>query len=166
MKKILLGLFIIGSFNSFASEKMSENTLDNIRKEAYTFYNGSEAQDYIRWQVSSYNKMYKKLDSSNLTKEQKDSIVERLKGMYRSNYIKQNSVVDNEIARYSEINTKVEENNKLAEKNIEIIKKNNIIPEKILKTVIEESKSKYPNNYEKQQSYLEGFVENYNLLKK
>lgn len=168
MKKIIVGIFAVLSVSIFASQvKMDEGILNNIRETAYNIYdNGSDAENYIEWQVKSYNKMYSKLNESNLTELQKQEVLKNLKAMYGNNYVEQNSSINREIQEISKENNKILEKENQAKIVIKKIREEDRIEKNLLEKIMKNAQKKYPNNYEKQQCYLEGFIDNYNLIKK
>ena len=172
MKRKVIYLFIIISSLIYGknSIKFPIEYEAPLKKEAQNIYNsGSEIRNYIEWEKDSYISMREKLETSNISNENKQLIIKRLFSMYRYNFSKQNSVVNDEIEKYMLLENK-------EKKDIKKEKENKVYIEKIIENSEENSKKeleflkkkaeqKYPNDYEKQKIYIEAVLENLNIYK-
>lgn len=169
MKRKVIYLFIIISSLIYGknSIKFPIEYEAPLKKEAQNIYtSGSEIRNYIDWEKDSYISMREKLETSNISNENKQLIIKRLFSMYRYNFSKQNSVVNDEIEKYMLLENKdikkEKENKVYIEKIIENSEENS---KKELEFLKKKAEQKYPNDYEKQRIYIEAVLENLNIYK-
>ncbi|WP_426709082.1 hypothetical protein [Cetobacterium sp. SF1] len=166
MKKIIFIMSIL-CLNVYGISKDYEFKIRKEGRELYT--RGSDINNYVEWQINSYDELLEKVNESSLSENNKKIVLKRLFSMYRYNFAKQNSVVNDEIEKYMLLENK-------EKKDIKKEKENKVYIEKIIENSEENSKKeleflkkkaeqKYPNDYEKQKIYIEAVLENLNIYK-
>ncbi|MBC2855926.1 MAG: hypothetical protein RR191_03255 [Cetobacterium sp.] len=154
MKKLIITLLLL-SINLMAS--IDKNVENKIESDARTIYQKSRDQkDYIQEQTEAYKNILQKLNNSKLSDKDQKEIIYRLSKMYGGNYVKQNSVVQDEIFSY----------NKVEQKSSEIFSKldSENVPLELLNGFKLQAKKLYPDNSLNQKKYIDGSIENYSLI--
>ncbi len=171
MKKFLvMGLLAITSV-TFASLDVPENIENEINKSARN-YSGSQRISYVNWQKRSYLRMEEIGRESGIPQEEFNKIKEKLHRMYGSNYAKQLQVVSDEINDYRDVVRRVEEatkGNVVVDEEVnqkakeEIVKTLNAVqvPKEILEVYKKSAEELFPNNYPKQQQFLDICIKDY-----
>lgn len=171
MKKLLiLGILLLSSV-SFANLEVPESVEKNINKSARSF-DGSQRINYINWQKRSYLKMDEVAKESGIPEDEYLRIKAKLDRMYGSNYAKQLQVLPDEINDYKEVVKRVEAatkgNSVVDEKvnervKIEIEKTLNAVkvPKDILEVYQRSAEELFPDNYPKQQQFLNICIKDY-----
>ncbi len=181
MKKIILLLILVfSSFSySFDLKIKSELPLD-VEKEirsAVSSHSSSERREYFNWYKEAYLKIEKRLDDANIPEEDREYITKKLKVMYGSNYPKQLTVINSEIAEYQnlvnrireeqvEIVQKQKEEEAKSKKEIEEILDTQMLPESFKDNVRLNAKTEFPDNSSLQKAYIKGAIQTYLELNK
>lgn len=185
MKKIILSLFLLLTSLSFAmSGKIKQDLPEAVEKEiraAVSNQSGSDKREYFNWYKDSYLELMTRLENSGIPKQDADTIARRLHAMYGSNYPKQLSSVNDEIADYKNlvqrirdeqkiVQQKIEEENMKNKAEIREILDNSNIDVKDLKNIELNARKEFPDNYSLQKAYIKGAIQTYlelkNMIKK
>lgn len=179
MKKIVFLFVMLSSLSyGFDFKIKSELPVDvekSIRS-ATSSGSSTERRENFRWYKDSYLEMEKRLDAANIPEPDRNYIEKKLKAMYGSNYPKQLSMIDDEIAEYQNLVNRIREEqrktieNKKAEEvknkvEIQEILDNSYVPENIKEKIKTAAEREFPENYLLQKAYIKGGMNTWLMLK-
>ncbi len=181
MKKIVLLFVLVLSSLSYSLDlKIKSELPEEIEKSirhTVSSYSSSERREYYDWYKDSYLEMMKRFDEAGIPNVDREYIVKKLKAMYGTNYPKQLSMVNEEIAEYKNLVNRIKEEqlaivekrkeeNTKNKKEIEEILSTQAVPDSFKESIRNNAKKEFPKDLSLQKAYIKGSIQTYLELNK